>query len=554
MAKKKTVQAFEISGDIPNDRNVEKYVLSCLLMGNQAEAILALNDEAFFHKDLREIFRAAKRLKAKEGSVILVRMLGELGSDDLANKTFDAIGRETLAESWDGSEASIRDLMRQRYTDVISSYNDLGTMDVFSLLDKLKAIYTQRTAVEAATLLSESAQGGADKLAECLTEVQDKISRVSTQNYASLFANTTKEEIEARRKINLDGIGTGYYVFADGKRTEIKIPRGQISLVCALPGHCKSTLLLNLALRLAYTEEGQIIYWTFEESEERTALKFESLNYGDNLNKSWVNIGGNIDRIKEYHKGKTDYIGDLWGFEKSLEELEEMETSGRLKIISEKITSLDFVSALRAHIAQNKSKVSAVFVDYIQIVKSGRNLETRHDIAEALNDFLTFAKETNIPVIAAAQLNRDAKTPQMMGGRHIAESADLTRYADTILCLWNPIKEDDLDLKEKELNSWKNKEDGWYHTHMKDFGAEIGKGGSLYVKVTKSRDCESGADAVYKFDGNTKAIGRTPRIAKESTKGADDLPIEEGPNPDKVERLIKDETEEQESPIFNRGY
>lgn len=553
MAKKKTVQAFEISGDIPNDKNVEKYVLSCLLMGDQAEAILALNDEAFFHKDLREIFRAAKRLKAAEGKIDLVRILGELGSDAIANKTFDAIGRESLAESWDGSEDSIRELMRNRFTDVLYNYNDSGIM-IFEQLDKIKSLYTKRTAIEAATILSESAQGGAEKLAECLTEVQDKISRVSTQNYASLFANTTKEEIEARRRINLDGIGTGYYVFADGKRTEIKIPRGQISLVCALPGHCKSTLLLNLALRLAYTEEGQIIYWTFEESEERTALKFESLNYGGNLNKTWVNIGGNIDRIKEYHKGETDYIGDLWGFEKSLEELEEMETSGRLKIISEKITSLDFVSALRAHIAQNKAKVSAVFVDYIQIVKSGRNLETRHDIAEALNDFLTFAKETNIPVIAAAQLNRDAVSPQRMGGKHIAESADLTRYADTILCLWNPIKEDDLDLKEKDLKSWLYTENNWYHTHMKAFGAEIGKGGSLYVKVTKSRDCESGADAVYSFNGNTKAIGRTPRIAKESTKGADDFPVEEGPNPDKVERLIKDETEEQERPIFNRGY
>lgn len=555
MAKKKTVQAFEISGDIPNDRNIEKYVLSCLLMGDQAEAILTLNDDAFFHKDLREIFRAAKRLKATEGSVNVLRMLGELGSDAIANKTFDAIGRETLAESWSGSEESIRELMRKRFTEVIEYYKNIGSgAKIFENIDLLKAIYTKRAAIEAATLLSLAAESGDAKLIESLSEVQEKISRATSQNFASIFANTTKEEIEARRKINLDGIGTGYYVFAEGKRTEIKIPRGQISLVCALPGHCKSTLLLNLALRLANTEEGQVIYWTFEESAERTALKFESLNYGGNLNKPNIKVGGNIDRIKEYHKGNTDYIGDVWGFEQSIKELEEMETSGRLKIISDKITSLDFVSALRAHIAQNKSKVSAVFVDYIQIVKSGRNLETRHDIAEALNDFLTFAKETNIPVIAAAQLNRDAVSPQRMGGRHIAESADLTRYADTILCLWNPIKEDDLDLKEKDLNSWKNKEDGWYHTHMKAFGAEIGKGGSLYVKVTKSRDCESGADAVYSFNGNTKAIGRTPRIAKEATSKADDFPIETGPNPDKVERLTQEETEDQEKPLFNRGY
>lgn len=555
MAKKKTVQAFEISGDIPNDRNLEKYVLSCLLMGDQEEAILALNDDAFFHKDLREIFRAAKRLKATEGIVDIVQMLGELGSDAIANKTFDAIGRETLAESWDGSENSIRSLMRGKFTEVIEYYKNIGSgAKIFENIDLLKAIYIKRAAIEAATLLSLAAESGDTKLIESLSEVQEKISRATSQNFASIFANTTKEEIEARRKINLDGIGTGYYVFAEGKRTEIKIPRGQISLICALPGHCKSTLLLNLALRLANTEEGQVIYWTFEESAERTALKFESLNYGGNLNKSNIKIGGNIDRIKEYHKGKTDYIGDVWGFEQSIKELEEMETSGRLKIISDKITSLDFVSALRAHLAQNKTKVSAVFVDYIQIVKSGRNLETRHDIAEALNDFLTFAKETNIPVIAAAQLNRDAVSPQRMGGKHIAESADLTRYADTILCLWNPIKEDDLDLKEKERSSWLFKEDGWYYKHMKNFGAEIGKGGSLYVKVTKSRDCESGADAVYSFNGNTKAIGRTPRIAKEATSKADDFPIETGPNPDKVERPIQDAEEDQERPFFNRGY
>ena len=533
MAKKKTVQAFEISGDIPNDRNVERYVLSCLLMGDQAEAILALNDEAFFHKDIREIFRAAKRLKAAEGKIDLIKILGELGSDAIANRTFDSIGRDTLAESWSGSEDSIRALMRKRFTEVVSSYSGSGSL-IFEQLDKLKAIYTKRAAIEAATLLSLAAESGDAKLIESLSEVQGKISRATSQNFASIFANTTKEEIEERRKINLEGIGTKYYVFADGKRMEIKIPRGQISLVCALPGHCKSTLLLNLALRLANTEEGKIIYWTFEESKERTSQKFESLNYGKKLTKSGLNIGGNVDRIREYHKGKTDYIEDSEEFRKSLEDLEKMETSGKLKIISENMTSLDFVSALRAHMAQSKEKIAAVFVDYIQIVKSGRNLETRIDIAEALNDFLTFAKETNIPVIAAAQLNRDAKTPQMMGGRHIAESADLTRFADTILCLWNPLKEDDLDLKPKELEEWKGR--SWYIDHMRTHRANIGEPGSLYVKVTKARDIAAGADAVYRFDGDIRSIGRTPKVAKEYTQNAEDLPQTEGPNPDGVEK------------------
>ena len=523
MAKKKTVQAFEISGDIPNDRNVEKYVLICLLMGDQAEAILALNDEAFFHKDLREIFRAAKRLKATKGSVNIGRVLGELGSDAIANKTFDAIGRETLAESWDGSENSIRDLMRRRFTEVVEYYTNIGSgAKIFEKIDLLKAIYTKRAATEAATLLSLAAESGETKLIESLSEVQKKIYRATSQNFASIFANTTIEHIQERNAVNLDGIGTNYYVFADGSRKEIKVPRGQISLICALPGHCKSTLLLNLALRLAYTEKGQVIYWTFEESEKRTSEKFQSLYYGKSMNKPGTRYGGNIDRIREYFKGKTDYIEDVTDIETDLLEFQNMETSGKIKIISDNLSSLDFVSALRAHI-DNGREVAAVFVDYIQIVKSGRNLETRHDIAEALNDFLTFAKETNIPVIAAAQLNRDAKTPQMMGGRHIAESADLTRFADTILCLWNPLKEEDLDLTEKDRAVWLNNENGWYYQHMHRWGAEIGKGGYLYIKVTKSREMETGADAVYSFDGDTKVIGRSLKEIKTDSKDSEDM-------------------------------
>ena len=284
-----------------------------------------------------------------------------------------------------------------------------------------------------------------------------------------------------------------------------------------------------------------MIYWTFEEAEEKAAEKFESLNYGKELNSDNTQYGGNVDRIREYHHGNKGRIKDVSGFEKSLSELENMETSGKLKIISPNVSSLDFVSSLRAHIATTGEKVAAVFVDYIQIVKSGRNLETRHDIAEALNDFLNFAKETNIPIIAAAQLNRDAATPERMGGRHIAESADLTRFADTILCLWNKTKKDDIDLKEKEYNSFIF--GTWYEEHLGKWGFEIGKGGKVYVKVSKARDIEAGADAVYSYNGSIKAIGRTPRDLKADSKDSDDLTSgNDGKgNPDNIRPKDKEE-------------
>ena len=165
------------------------------------------------------------------------------------------------------------------------------------------------------------------------------------------------------------------------------------------------------------------------------------------------------------------------------------------------------------------------------MVKSGKNLEKRHDIEEAITDFLNFAKETNIPVIAAAQLNKDAKTPEIMGGNHIAESHDLTRFADTIVCLWNPTKREDVALDDAAFDKWIFKD--WYKNHLSAYGCNIGQGGKLYVRVTKARDIESGADAVYNYDGNTRVIGRSPKEVREYTRNATDCPKVGKANPDR---------------------
>ena len=550
--KKKALESYQIE-QLPNKREVELYVLASLLQNNQEEAILALNEDVFFHNDLKEIFRSARRVKAENGEINILHVLSDMEADKVSINTFDAIGRETLGAEWSGDLNAIRGLQRKAFTSTMSYLQGMGAgAAIYERIQELKDLYASRMAQKAATLLANSAKLGADKVLECMAEVQTDLTRASAQNFAAIFQNKTKESIKERRSHNHEGIGTNYYVFNDGKRTEIRIPRGAITLVCGLPGHCKSTLLLNLALRLAYTEEGSVIYWTFEEAEEKAAEKFESLNYGKELNSDNTQYGGNVDRIREYHQGKKDRIKDVSGFEKSLTELENMETSGKLKIISPNVSSLDFVSSLRAHIATSGEKIAAVFVDYIQIVKSGRNLETRHDIAEALNDFLNFAKETNIPIIAAAQLNRDAATPERMGGRHIAESADLTRFADTILCLWNPSKKDDIDLKEKEYNSFVF--GTWYEEHLGKWGFEIGKGGKVYVKVSKARDIEAGADAVYSYNGSVKAIGRTPRDLKADSKDSDDLTSgNDGKgNPDNIRPKDKESTDRQKTIRENR--
>lgn len=532
--KKKALESYDIA-QLPNKREVEVFILSSLLQYNEEEAILTLNEDVFFHNDLKEIFRSARRVKAEKGELNLLNILSDMEKDRVALNTFDAIGREALGAEWSGNVDDIKARIRETFTSTLSYYAKLGLQITevkdytYERIQELKDLYTSRMAIKAATLLANSAKLGADNVLACIEEIQADLTSVSSQSLASLFEPKTSEFIQERRKINHDGIGTNYFVFKDGERKEITIPRGAITLVCGLPGHCKSTLLLNFALRLAHSEEGKIYYWTYEESDDKTDEKIQNLNYGRDLSKPDL-IGGNIQRIREYHKGIKGNICDLSGFEASLAELEKMETSGKFNLISPTCSSLDFVTGLRAHLAKTGDNVSAIFVDYIQMIKSGRNLEKRHDIEEAITDFLNFAKETNIPVIAAAQLNKDAKTPEIMGGNHIAESHDLTRFADTIVCLWNPVKREDLGLDDTAFNKWAYND--WYKNHLLEHGCKIGKGGKLYVRVTKARDIESGADAVYNYNGNTRAIGRNPKEVKEYTKNSDDYPKTGKANPD----------------------
>ena len=132
-------------------------------------------------------------------------------------------------------------------------------------------------------------------------------------------------------------------------------------------------------------------------------------------------------------------------------------------------------------------------------------MEELRDIAQNL---LNLAKTSGIPVIAAAQYNRSVSGPWALSGGTIAESQDLTRYADTILGLWNGAKKDDINTEKapKEAN-----------TKFSKF--IMGTPGELYAVLHKSRETEPGAAAFWKFNGKIGLVG-------ERVQEAADLPGE----------------------------
>jgi len=492
----------------------EEYIIRSLFAQKcSLDNILDLDEDIFTIGIFREFLKSAKRLREKGEDINTGSIPFEMKSNSRAVAEFDRVGREENPTTWTGTEREILSFMLKK----ASQYGELSDATgsrIDAQIQLANLAHRERIIEGAVDTLKNNKGLSSENLLLKLKEVEESLSRVDSRNFTSIFDNVTEEDIIAEMSADHEGIGTRYYVYDDPSdklqyRHEIKIPRGAITLVCGKQGHGKSTFLRNLALRLVAGEEkGEIIYLSYEESVKKIVPKFVSLNFSKRIETKKFIEGGNIDRIRDYFKKETEHIANLSEFEESLKRFNNWRTSGRFKVVSPVHSSRDIVSALRAHIAQPGVKVAAVFVDYIQFMKSGRLIkEKRLDINEILTDFLGFAKETDIPVIAAAQLAKEAASPESMSDDNIAESADLGRFADLVVCIWNSRKKAHV---KKESNYITEDPESHYQTNLVKRGFEFGKSGHLYVKVCKSRDIDSGADNVFTFNGNTGVIDEGP--------------------------------------------
>jgi hypothetical protein len=117
------------------------------------------------------------------------------------------------------------------------------------------------------------------------------------------------------------------------------------------------------------------------------------------------------------------------------------------------------------------------------------------ELKEMCKDFKNLAVGYDLPIVVAAQLNREATSPLEMHSQNIAEAADLERIANKILCMWN--------------SSFSAQKEGKNNKELERFQTErmqLGVGGNMYLKMTKNRGGVAGLDVVLDYIGNTGII------------------------------------------------
>ncbi len=221
------------------------------------------------------------------------------------------------------------------------------------------------------------------------------------------------------------GLQTGY----EDLDKLVTIPQEAITIIAGRPSHGKTTMLLNLLIRMAnkYPDK-TFLYFSYEETRKQLGVKLLNI-----LSHEVINEAQNLVSLEGYLRGghiSRDRI------EEGKRQLEELTSGGRVWLIDEPL----FVDNLEAVITDmaNRYPIGAVFIDYIQKVRIKGKYGTRQlEVAAISAKLLDLAKEVSIPIILGAQFGRKDSKPATLKLDNLREAGDIEQDANLVIGLWN---------------------------------------------------------------------------------------------------------------------
>lgn len=270
----------------------------------------------------------------------------------------------------------------------------------------------------------------------------------------------------------------------------VGFPPAAISLIAGRPGHGKTTLMFNLLLQMSELYRDEILYFfTYEEPLRNISVKLLNRLTATDLSGYFPVTEGltkptNYEFLKHYIKSRRT---DIAAIEEGKRKLRELIDSGRIRVIDRNY-SVEELSSLIAYLSK-RERIGALFIDYIQRMRTERRTQDkRTEIAHISDQVLQIAKDSGLPVILGAQLNRSAvdskdKRPKL---ENLKEAGNLEEDANTVLSVYN-------ESREKEESP-----DGESYSSQQEV--------TLEIKALKNREGEVNRSAVLTFDKWTGEI------------------------------------------------
>ena len=242
----------------------------------------------------------------------------------------------------------------------------------------------------------------------------------SLEDITSIVSRQLKKiENLGKKEGSLIGITSGFKDLDD-------IVRGwqkpDFVVVAARPGMGKTSFLLSCAENAAFQNK-PVAFFSLEMSKEQlcnrlfshvTGLPLEKFQTGNLSNDNWAVF---YEKVEFFLKNSTIYIDD-----------------------TPSLSLRDF--RLKARFLKSRYDIGLLIVDYIQLMVAevGLNSNREQEISAISRELKSIAKELDIPLIAASQLNRavehrEGNRPRLSD---IRESGAIEQDADIVMFLYRP--------------------------------------------------------------------------------------------------------------------
>ena len=281
------------------------------------------------------------------------------------------------------------------------------------------------------------------------------------------------------------------FIIGKGESGEpLRFQAGALSIVAAPTGHGKTTFLLNLLIHAARHRKGER-HFLFSYEESAAALHLKTVNAWQGIPLGTGNrriLEGYVTRDERnfFRAGFAD--SEIQTLDASIREYRGMVEAGTVNVVQCSDDGAGLCDLIRK---AKEAGAYLVMVDYIQLIKSDATRTRQDQMRDVCLKLVDVAKETQLPVILAAQFNRPSSShPSKMANETLADAADIERAANLILGLWNG----NFEFDEKD-----DTDRGRYSE--RGIAAD-----TLYMEVLKARDEEPRRWATYECNLNVGII------------------------------------------------
>lgn len=343
-----------------------------------------------------------------------------------------------------------------------------------------------------------------DGPAASIKYIQDNLRNIQMRSRRAEFdkmynSRLTEDIVKKRSKNKPKGARIGYSMQANGNTEKLEAPAGQLTFIAARTGHGKTKTMLNIALNILQEPQRSVHFFTYE-MDDISILRF-ALNIFIGVPIS----NNNRKSIDTYFTEGTDkYIADRETFKQKKDAFfTEYINTGRLNFYHADHSADEVIQYIK-HIKKHDND-AVIIIDYIQKMRSDRKGNADHRQTELkliCDDLETCAVNTGVPIILAAQFNRQVNTPLDMAPTVLAEASDIEKCASEVYGVFDCNQYLMLDKAPK--NEINNK-----------YGIEYGnRDDKVILEILKSRLYGQGHYTVLNSDWNSGTLKQEPTISK----------------------------------------